>query len=541
MQTFSLRSFKKGPCIPLVFLAIGLVMAMHPALFSGLGLMQTDLGDTRFNHYLLEHSFVWAKGGLGSRGFWNAPFFHPHPNVMAYSDVLLGVAPIYWLWRAFFSQPEIAYQFWMMCLFALNFIVFFVFYRHWLARDPRDLWAPSLGAFLFAFAGPRVSQIVHQQMIAQFYAVIAFYALAASAHHAAGSFGKARIWIAIFFLSATAQFYAGFYHTWFLVFTLCVGFVVSLLLRPMRESLLRLMRTQWLWIALSAAVAFAASLPLVLAYRKSVAEVGFRSFEETRWVIPVIQSWFHHGQDSWIYPWLRRVKLFGTISIEYEQRLGLGFLTSALVVLGFAWKRKAPRFALIGFTTLAVMVASSKLPGELTLWKFVYEFFPGANAIRVVSRIGLFLLFGAAVGFAAFFEEARARGRAVATIALLAGFAVLEQGKTTPAFDWRERWDHLALLAEQLPSGCGAFLLFDPDPASKTENWKIHMDAMWLQMLTGVPTINGYSGSAPPGWPFTEPRIGVKLTAARLDENVEIWAKAKGLDPRSICKLAMKQ
>ena len=32
--------------------------------------------------------------------FWNLPIFHPTPNVTAYSDCYLAVAPAYWLWRA---------------------------------------------------------------------------------------------------------------------------------------------------------------------------------------------------------------------------------------------------------------------------------------------------------------------------------------------------------------------------------------------------------------------------------------------------------
>ena len=40
------------------FGALGVVIAHHPMIVSGFRRIQTDLADTRLNHYLLEHGYL---------------------------------------------------------------------------------------------------------------------------------------------------------------------------------------------------------------------------------------------------------------------------------------------------------------------------------------------------------------------------------------------------------------------------------------------------------------------------------------------------
>ena len=56
-----------------------------------------DLGDARFNNYVLEHFYQWISGTV--QGYWNAAFFYPYSGTMAFSDTLLGSAPLYALFR----------------------------------------------------------------------------------------------------------------------------------------------------------------------------------------------------------------------------------------------------------------------------------------------------------------------------------------------------------------------------------------------------------------------------------------------------------
>src|SRR3712207_8932410 len=40
------------------------------------------------------------RSAPGYERFWDPAFYYPAPNAAAYSEVMLGVAPFYWAWRA---------------------------------------------------------------------------------------------------------------------------------------------------------------------------------------------------------------------------------------------------------------------------------------------------------------------------------------------------------------------------------------------------------------------------------------------------------
>src|SRR6478609_2454772 len=78
-----------------------------------------DLGDARFNMYVLEHGYRFFKGADSS--FWSAPFMYPFPNTIALSDNLLGTLPVYSFFRMLSLDRETAFQCWLISLCILNF------------------------------------------------------------------------------------------------------------------------------------------------------------------------------------------------------------------------------------------------------------------------------------------------------------------------------------------------------------------------------------------------------------------------------------
>src|SRR5690349_16580704 len=79
-----------------------------------------DLGDTRFNNYILEHGYLFFTGKLSN--YWNAPFLYPEKNVITYSDNLIGTLPLYSLFRFFSMDRETSLQAWVLAIFTLNFL-----------------------------------------------------------------------------------------------------------------------------------------------------------------------------------------------------------------------------------------------------------------------------------------------------------------------------------------------------------------------------------------------------------------------------------
>ena len=131
-------------------------------------------GDPRLINYLLEHTYRVLALKPGYTSCWEMPFFFPHRNVGAYTDVILTVSPPYLLFRLLGFEPDTAFQLWMMSVTALNFLAFYLFLR-------RCLWvgapAASLGAALFAAGSSRVQQVGHLQLLCVAFVVLALAAL----------------------------------------------------------------------------------------------------------------------------------------------------------------------------------------------------------------------------------------------------------------------------------------------------------------------------------------------------------------------------
>jgi len=203
----------------LVFLSVGLWCAFYPMLLSTFRRMEVNTGDTRLLNFILEHSYRWFRSWLTFHpiSLWDQPIFFPTVNVGAYSDILLGSAPIYWLLRIGRFAPDTAFQLWMVAILILDFVSMALFLRNCLGfgRLPS-----AVGAFLFAFGSPRLAQLGHQQLLPQFFTMFAVYGLFRFFEPRKMS---AKQGIHIFFLCFAAQLWAGFYLGWYLFLGLLVA------------------------------------------------------------------------------------------------------------------------------------------------------------------------------------------------------------------------------------------------------------------------------------------------------------------------------
>lgn len=483
--------------LPWIFGLVGLLFAFHPTLFSGLARIQTDLGDPRALNYVLEHTFRWISGGDRAPALWSPPVFFPQPETFAYAETLLSVAPVYWLFRLFGAPPDTAFQLWMMAMALLTFAAAYGLFRQAIGTGSL---AASIGAFVFAFGAPRVAQTGHQQLIAHFYTVGAVYALVRIFSPAPELRARASIRIAAICLglALAAQFYASFYYGWFAVLALAIAVFWSMVLPQTRSTLARTVRQQWPSLAMGAAAGVAALLPLASKYLQAASAVGVRSFETVLGMCPPPQAWLYSGSSSWLYGWTADWSLFTRITTEWEQQLSVGLLTACIAGCGLLSRPRRRLVVLFGLTAVTLVVLVSSVAGSAPLWRVVYELVPGAAAMRAVSRVGLLLLLPISLGVALFVDRIASR-RCWWTPPLLL-FVVLEQGRTTTSYDKHEaRQRHLAVASRVAPT-CDAFYYSSPD-ADAWFVW-VQLDAMWAQLATGVPTVNGRSGNNPPKWPF---------------------------------------
>jgi len=184
--------------------------------------------------------------------------------------------------------------------------------------------------------------------------------------------------------------------------------------------------------------------------------------------------------------------------------------------------------------SLVLAAASTTTHTGATAWRFVYDHLPGAAAIRTMARIGLLALIPGAIGVGLLIEHLVQRGIAYLVVPLCLVCAA-EQRLATPFFDKEVNRLVTQRVAAQVNPSCEAF--FYAAVGGRYEPWKYHLDAMWASLISGVPTLNGYTGNYPPGWMLFESNIHDALGPQRVSFLAQNWAVRNHLAPERVCLL----
>lgn len=523
--------------------------------------MPTDPGDTRLNNYILEQGYQWVRGNAE---FWNPQMFYPISGTLAYTDILLGTAPIYWLLRWVGTAPDTSHQLWITLLLLLNFVVARSALKKIIQADPRAI---SLAAFVFAFGNPRGAQLNHQQMLPQLYFWICILASMRLIEPHCETRLSAVGWIAAFWSAWVLQIYAGFYLGWFLTLGLGAWLLAAATSRDSRLQLQEAWRKYGRAMLVGGGLAAVALLPMAIPYLRTGREIGFRRFADVKPMLPRISSWFFSGRENWLYGWQAATWPWRDIaasSLAHEHAMSVGFITLGLAAWGLWSRRNHPAIRALILASAAVALSVTMLYPRVTIWGVLYPVMPGASGIRAMARIALLFLVPIAIGLALAFDRLLApsrRGwRAWAPWAL--GLCViLEQGRAQSSYDKLSiREDVEQLSAEVKRLRCPTFFYSPVLPTSASEPadhypiqetgtpwphripWKYQVDAMWAQMQTGIPTWNGYSGNFPRDWwrLLFAHAIRTEADESRVADGLRRWRELKSIQPLGACWIRLQ-
>lgn len=221
--------------------------------------LPSDPGDPVLNTWILW----WNAHTLPlTERWWNAPAFYPSMGVLAFSEHLLGIAPISTpiIWVS--GNPVVAYNIAFLLSFPLSGVAAYLLALEITGR--RD--AAWLAGLVYAFAPYRIAQLAHLQVLSSYWAPLALLGL-----HRYLRDPRAR-WLALF---AGAYVMQGLANGYFLLFlSVLVGLWVIWFV-PLTDWR-RLLR-----IAVAWGLAAGCLLPVILAYRRIHDYYGFeRSIEE---------------------------------------------------------------------------------------------------------------------------------------------------------------------------------------------------------------------------------------------------------------------
>lgn len=501
---------------------VGIWITFYPTITSGFSRMQADPGDTRLNHYFLEHSFQVMFNRQYGGTFWSPQFFYPFKNALALSDNLLGNAPLYWMFRGFLS-PDVSFQMWIIGTFLLCFASFSLLLRYFNVSHILS----SMGGFIFAFGMPRVSQIARSQLLPQFYTSAVFFFLWKFIHKPS----NAKLISVLFFIYL--QLLAGIYLGWFLIMSLPVFLLIYLLKKPILVTGLNVYFLKHrISVSVILLVWISAMGSLLYPYvQMSRLLYGRYSFEYVSTMIPRLYSWLLPPNNSkWSILW-EVLSPAMPKNQAHEHMLFMGFNVIVLTGLSiYVWFKKheilnKERAAIIGSCLFVAMVLFVISLNELGIWRLVYWFVPGATAIRVVTRISFiiyFYLFIAIILSLDSFLKAvisDLKWRSILSVLILF-ITISEQTLVIPTSI--EKSPYLKAEAElQEIIGKGCNLAYVTPVAD--ELWIFgQLSVMWAALQSNIPVINGYSSGPPPDYISSYSPVGIhELRQWLKDDSLE--------------------
>lgn len=476
-----------------------------------------DLGDARFNSVILEHLFQWIRGDAPS--LWTPSFFFPARGTLAFSDNHFGSGPVYVLFRSIGMSRELAFDAWFATGCLLNFAAMYAAMR----RLQFNAFAASVAAFIFTFSLPALAQEGHAQLTYRFALPMAYVAFLQFAEtRRLQELARVAAWGAL-------QFFCSIYLGVFTVYLIAATAVAMTVpgLRPVRTTTANETTGKRGWVVptfviLACGVATAA---LLLKYHSISRSYGFaRAASEILVMLPRPQSYLL-ADGSTAYPWLRA--LGSQIPVRHEHQMFPGLvpvILSLCALLAAGFSSNAHRRQLLGrsLVALALLVAMTLYVGDRSIYQLLMNL-PGVSSIRAVSRVILIMMLPVAI-MAAIGVESLQRVRPakwIAPIAIAVALALellAYQTGSTPFAAWRSRLEPLSAALERAPRSADPVLYVTgrtQEPFFLTE-----LDGMVFAQDQKLPTLNGYSGNAPPNYippfPCTPPAARIYALAGSV-------------------------
>lgn len=492
---------KKSELTASFLMLLGLMLGLFLFTFNVVGFnfifFPGDLGDGRLNLYFLEHAHKFFTGQVSS--FWNAPFMYPENNVTAYSDNLLGSAPIYSLFRLIGFDTYKSYQLWFVVLSGLSYISAFYFLKHVF----KDNYSAVLGAFIFAFSLALQSQLTHAQTFPRFAIPLAFLM--------AVRFGEELNPKYFFYtlLLVVYQIYCGIY----LGFMLAIPIAIYLILTITRGMLIdwksRLNLKWLLQVTAYGLLNIAILLPLMLPYMERKFSPNLEHYKQISNSIPTIKSHFFSQQGSLFWDFLS--KTGQNYEAWWDHQIFAGGIATICLIISFSWllhysiKTKfhfksfsAPLLLMLtGLLTFFLYIRFNTLSAYIALY-----FLPGFSSMRSLTRIINIELIFFAIATAFVFSKILERKLKLKPLLFILALSLLicdnyffeNKSYKTEVRVAKERIERIETAFAQIPDG--SVVSYEP---IKLESKSIYyqIDAMLISQKHNLITLNGYTATCP--------------------------------------------
>ncbi len=494
-----------------LILVVGtLAFAHRLEAFSVLNMQIGGGADPRLIHTICEH---WLQVFRGQAVIASPHYFYPQLGTLGYTDAMLGQGALYALARGSGMEMFNAYNFMLVSMDTLNVLATLALLHYGLRLR---LPGAAFGAALFAVNSPKLAQIGHAQLLLVFPLALALWAVVDLAKRP--KFGWQTLALgAAFGACVSLQVWSSFYNAWFFCFWLMLAGLLTLVHRETRATVLTTLRHHWPAVLVAVWVLYQCLMPFARIYQPVAEQLGWRTYAEVMEMLPQPLSYFSMGETSIVWGWLPHVfPQFTQLPMPWEHYMGVGIVPwLAVIAVLLAAVRSVQRHQATAMERWLLLVIASSLLlllvpirlGDFSLWRGLYDYFPGGKAIRSVTRVILVAMLPIAIVAATLLDRLLAQAARSQHLRLWTGvlfavvvFATVEQGRHLPGHIPTEERARVAEIAAQIdPQRCTSFFVRTSTTGPETEI-DLQTMAMLAAMQTGVPTLNGYSGKYPYGW-----------------------------------------
>lgn len=479
-----------------------------------------DIGDSRFNLYVLEHGYQWMTG---SGSLWNMEFFWPLNGVGAFSDMHLGSLIFYAFPRVLGLDLYASMQVWFLAgLYCTLFSAYFA--ARWLRYS---VSGSAIAALIFTCAYPVTAQISRVQFVHRWaipWAVVAVISISRQVRARRGN-------ILLLVVAICAQFVISPGSAVATIYVCSILWGVLIVINPPMDKL-PVLRIKPIGAVLALAViTFTGYVANTYSHFKIIYGIKREAYE-TLLFSPTLKSLFLVDHSVL---WQRLSYKHSAFDIgrgEIQLFVGLGLTVFVLAAVVRASRLKTTEIALFTGSLLAFL-GIVKVGGWSVFTQL--QIIPGFDSVRTPGRFILVLLFPigliAGSSFQSLVTSKLNTPKIVAYVAL--AFMCLEYSaidlKAVTKTELTERTENIisrintkmkTLKAEKVD----AFLVFDDsEQSSAVHNFESmkDLDAMLASLAIGIPTLNGYSGF----FPFGSGRV------TNCDDLSKLFTEIAKLDP----------
>ena len=478
--------------IPLV---VGLIISVFPYLGYSFQFLPGDLGDTRFNMYLLEHASHYFLGVTDD--FWSAGYMYPEAEVISMSDNLLGSAPFYMVFRLLGLDIFASFQCWVILMAFLNYWAAYKLFDYLL----KNKWFAGLSAFIFAFSVSLASQMNHAQTFPRFAIPLMILGLLLWRKNLNWKYFAFSITMLVY------QFYCGIYLGFLSVipFLIIFGIIVYSNYKPLWNSL-KSKKTIILY-SLSIIVNLLLLYKLFAPYLRRSKNADMHTFSEISHSLPSIKSYLSSSPGTLIHRPLEEF-IGKSHPAFWDHFIFPGWLVILFFAMSFLFlfKRWFGRSNFLSKEHYLVL-----LTGCLTFIIFLrvdtYSIYflvhqlPGFSAMRSLTRIINIelLFFGLSFATVLLFLIKKWRISSFLVFIMILPLLTIDNYiKFDSAYRFskseaKARHNHLVEKMDHLPEG--TVISYEPKEL-KDPGHHYQLDAMLAAQSLNLKSVNGYSAQA---------------------------------------------